>query len=1460
MKNHFLSKASALAILLLATPAASHGQVPLDRDGDGHSDIWQVFHGIGSANGDDDSDGDGYSDRVEEIAGTDPWSAASRPRVMDGVRATNATGQPVFRANLAMLMGKRYVLQRSGELAAGSWTDVGEPILAQADGVVGVDFPASGRGGNEFFRAAISDIDEDGDGLSAFEEALIGTSDKTPNSGGTGGPSDMDRARGWVEANDPGRNRGEPLANLLEVDVAWLRSAGGGGAAGAVAEIVSVVGTGAWHQFTSWRVPAGSNPVHVFTTPPVDGHHAKVRLLGGPGGAEAPMFLTGRIRGNGDIFLSSMKLKAGGGEFVHLSTRGYGNNASVDVLEYDMAHRTYATPSGSPTSYLVATAMFTQPTTGGAKSLRVVTWRVNAGTGVVNGLADSGEIPTQTPGIVPRMRLVHLGGEEFQLSYFGANDKMVHHALRIDGAGVTESNESQGLFGHRGENYVADTQQANGLSKLTTSGYLAAVRRNNGSLGMEVWDRRPQSETPEISQPHLLTDDLVDPTPDANGIPLPVPVLTDSFEKESHTNGYLGTSMAIGDFNGDGKDDLAIGGSGRSVGGAAGAGAVYVMHGDGTRVGREEYDQTWTLNSGGVNGPAAAGDRFGFALAAGDFNGDGFDDLAIGAPGKVVFGQDSAGLVTVLYGSASGLSATGSQSFISEMLGQASSAFAYFGTVLASGDFNKDGKDDLAISSTGGRVGSVGLAGAVHVMKGAAVGLSPTGVHYFHQNRAGWSEAAETGDNFGGALAIGDFNGDGYADLAIGVPNEDLGGLTLAGVVHVVHGHPSGFGEHKLISRNGFAGGFDIHGEVGAYDRFGSSLAAGDFNGDGRDDLAIGIPGDLDNASGAVHVLGGTPDGLHPLNNRLIRRALITPIGGVLPGTPAVGERFGESLAAADLNGDGFKDLVVGVPFETVPSTVEGADPIQAAGAIVIVRGGASGLTATGAMALHQNSVDVKGAAADSDGYGDTLTGGGDFDGDGTEDVVVGIRLKDDGAARPNCGAVQVIAGSVPNLVNRGLSHEWYLQRREIARGRLTDLALENFGGKGAGRLLALGVAQPEAHAASCTKMMTLLLTVEAIEAGTISLNDEVKVSDLAGKTGGSKLATWLAFKEEDKNPDGTEKPFIQPKDKMPLRLLMAAMMNESCNRSSVAIGEHVSEKVKGSPFKIVEMMNERAGKLEMTNSVFGHPAGGWVTNPQDMVSLLREGVKHSLFVEFSSLVKYGDRPGEVLCGVDGEGVGKCNAPFAQFGTMGIYPGKVAWKGGNGRLWFEEGQGHGFPPMPTGSNATSASMVVVRRMDRSLAMGLMQTGNPDGDGQSVMEYTFRGIFTPDARGQIVFPSKGGLVGPEGPIRVTNFATDAWEGMAVTAIIDDQKELRLNLWSLGFGDRSITSAGLATHGYALRSGFKSEAKALVELAEVPGTASIADFLTANLVGDQLELKLWRVGNGFGPTGGGIAAGF
>jgi hypothetical protein len=231
--------------------------------------------------------------------------------------------------------------------------------------------------------------------------------------------------------------------------------------------------------------------------------------------------------------------------------------------------------------------------------------------------------------------------------------------------------------------------------------------------------------------------------------------------------------------------------------------------------------------------------------------------------------------------------------------------------VPALADSGDDTYNALVIGVPQEDIDTVNDAGAVNVLYSSALGLSAEGNQFWHQDVSGVLGAAEEYDEFGFALAAGDFNGDGYADLAVGIPFEDVGDTPSAGLVHIFYATADGLSsEGNEMWNQGTPG---IEGGVEAYDKFGYSLAAGDFNGDGYDDLAIGVPyedkGDEVN-TGAVNVIYGSPDGLTAEGDQIWDQ------DDFFGGTTESGDEFGYSLAAGDFNGDGYDDLAIGAPFE----------------------------------------------------------------------------------------------------------------------------------------------------------------------------------------------------------------------------------------------------------------------------------------------------------------------------------------------------------------------------------------------------------------------------------------------------------------------------------------------------------------------------------------------------------------
>ena len=370
-----------------------------------------------------------------------------------------------------------------------------------------------------------------------------------------------------------------------------------------------------------------------------------------------------------------------------------------------------------------------------------------------------------------------------------------------------------------------------------------------------------------------------------------------------------------------------------------------------------------------------------------DFNGDGFTDLAIGSPGAA-----GRGTVSIFYGRRGGFN-TSTVTPSEVIFGRVdSSGFRSeeYGFALAAADFDADGRAELVV----GAPSWLGGAGRIEVLRYNA----SRGEHgpaflatSYHQATPGIADDPEPGDWFGRSLAAGDFDGDGFPDLAIGVPAEDLEGVFNAGAVHVLFGGYSGLsvvGSEFWHQRSS-----GILDDLEPDDQFGSALAAGDINGDTYDDLAVGVP--LENHTlvdqGAVNVIFGSWTGLTRDGDHFL----------TVGTTPAFSHgQLGYALAAGDINGDGYADLAIGAPIG-----------LNGEGFVAVTYGGPGG---PGALFVHRQIVDPP-ETGDLLGYAVAI---GDFNNDGFGDVAAGAP-GEDLSGLVNAGAVSVFYGQAGFALNR---------------------------------------------------------------------------------------------------------------------------------------------------------------------------------------------------------------------------------------------------------------------------------------------------------------------------------------------------------------------------------------------------------------------------------------------------------
>ncbi|MDB4928362.1 MAG: type sorting protein [Myxococcaceae bacterium] len=350
-----------------------------------------------------------------------------------------------------------------------------------------------------------------------------------------------------------------------------------------------------------------------------------------------------------------------------------------------------------------------------------------------------------------------------------------------------------------------------------------------------------------------------------------------------------------------------------------------------------------------------------------DVNGDGYDDVAIGAYTADPGGRVDAGTASVFHGAAAGLAG------VAAVVLAGAAAHDRFGLSVASaGDVDGDGYGDLVVGSTPGPFSGSASPGTASVYRGSAGGIVPTAIRVF--------TGVSAGDTLGGSVAgVGDVDGDGYADIAIGASEASPGGHTGVGSVGLYRGSPTGTVAAPSPLLEGGARG----------ERFGYSVSsAGDVDGDGYSDVVVGAvfgdPGSIEHA-GLVRVFRGGAAGL------------ATVAAQTLAG-PSVSAQFGNQVAGlGDVNGDGYSDFVVGANG-TAPGGRERA------GTASIFHGSAAGVAATAALVLE--------GVAPIDQFGGNCGAAGDVDGDGYADLLVGAP-----GANGNTGAASFFRGSAAGVI-----------------------------------------------------------------------------------------------------------------------------------------------------------------------------------------------------------------------------------------------------------------------------------------------------------------------------------------------------------------------------------------------------------------------------------------------------------
>jgi hypothetical protein len=422
---------------------------------------------------------------------------------------------------------------------------------------------------------------------------------------------------------------------------------------------------------------------------------------------------------------------------------------------------------------------------------------------------------------------------------------------------------------------------------------------------------------------------------------------------------HAGWSVAgAGDLDGDGFDDLIMGSYDDDEAGAF-AGAVWIFYGP--IDGKLDPDEADAKLLG-----EAPGDHAGYSVAgAGDVNGDGFDDVLVGAHGSGA-SLPGAGSAYIVYGPVHGRHSLG----VADVRVRGAAAYDYLGMAVAGvGDVTGDGRDDVLLGAYGHDAGGLD-AGAAWVVPGGTVGDVSVAVGH---RLLGAGEGAWAGAS---VAAGGDLNGDGARDVLVGAVGASRGGPD-AGAVLVFHGPITG-------DRGAGSADAAVLG-AWAYDRAGAAMSApGDLTGDGVPDLVVGAWG-YDGAgeeSGAAWVIAGPVVGVRDLRTEPLR------FDGA-----SDGDRVGIAVAGGDLDGDGIADLVLGA--------LHPEDATR--GAVHVLYG-----PVLAACPARDSDVRFDGEAA-GDLAGFALARAGDTDGDGLDDLFIGAHGSDAGG--PGAGAAYLVRG-----------------------------------------------------------------------------------------------------------------------------------------------------------------------------------------------------------------------------------------------------------------------------------------------------------------------------------------------------------------------------------------------------------------------------------------------------------------
>ena len=572
------------------------------------------------------------------------------------------------------------------------------------------------------------------------------------------------------------------------------------------------------------------------------------------------------------------------------------------------------------------------------------------------------------------------------------------------------------------EAYTATATDEDRGNTLTygLSGTDAALFTIDANTGVVSFVAAPDFEAPGDAGGDNVYDIIVTASDGANeteqAVAITVTDAYDPFELSTldGVNGFTlngidaddqsGVSVSsAGDVNGDGYDDLIIGARYADPNGDGSAGETYLVYGGASAPGGGMLDLSALDGTNGfiLNGIDAF-DFSGFSVSsAGDVNGDGYDDLIIGA----IWGDPNGGNSGETYVVYGGASAPGAGGMLDLSALDGTNGFVLNGidaddrsgrSVSSAGDVNGDGYDDLIIGARYADPNGDGSAGETYLVYGGAsapgggmLDLSALdGTNGFVLN------GIDADDRSGISVSsAGDVNGDGYDDLIIGAYRADPKGVGLAGETYVVYGGASAPGTNGMLDLSALDGtnGFVLNG-IDAYDRSGRSVSsAGDVNGDGYDDLIIGarFADPNGNDSGETYVVYGGSSA--PGTGGMLDLSALNGANGFVINGIDANDSSGRSVSSAgDVNGDGYDDLIIGA-HTADPNGVD-------SGETYVVYGGASAPGTAGVLALSDldgSNGFILNGIDESDRSGRSVSSAGDVNGDGYDDLIIGANQAD---------------------------------------------------------------------------------------------------------------------------------------------------------------------------------------------------------------------------------------------------------------------------------------------------------------------------------------------------------------------------------------------------------------------------------------------------------------------------------